>query len=257
MDLDSLKAKVGPLPVWGWGALLGALLVGYFYVSGKFPGDAATPATDSTGQADSGVDTSGGSVPINSGGLTPDTSNAAAPVASDPTNGDWLVQAVKAAVARGIPATTAQQALTRYLNGESLSAAQKAIVDVAVAALGVPPEGTPEPDVPAPAVAQSAVSYGTTMTYSFPKSVKVGQEFNVAVTVKARDSRAGTPTGTVVVSMSGGHTFKGGVSSNGSVNIQAKFPKNPGPLGYIRIVYTPSGKWQGFNSPSLPISVHK
>ncbi len=76
------------------------------------------------------------------------------------TNAQWARQAAQELIAQGVDPVEVENALSNYLNGKDLTAAQKAIVSKALQEIGSPPEGvltvsapaTPTPaPVPAPA----------------------------------------------------------------------------------------------------------
>lgn len=153
--------KLGPLPVWGWGALLGLAVVGYMYYKNRSSSSAAAvPATNDAGA------TTGGSV-------TPDlTANDlgtvgdyTGQVTTTPTAGSvtdnttWEVQAVAYMVTQGKNPLSVQQALDAYLNGTPLSWTQQQLVTTVVSKYGLPPQGvtSDSPLAPAPVATPTPV----------------------------------------------------------------------------------------------------
>lgn len=135
-----LKAKIGPFPAYVWGGIIGLVIVGYLYtrsskakITGASPSPAASNPLD--GAFTPGT-TSGG------GGGGGSTSN---PSGSLINNAVWLTQGVAYLTGRGNSPLAAQQALGRYLNGETLSAADAALVNVWIVKQGTPPESVMTP----------------------------------------------------------------------------------------------------------------
>lgn len=136
--LDRLTEKVGPLPVWGWGGIVGVLIIAYLYFTnwrGVSGGESSGKGGGSAGSSDAIWDAYHGA----GGGATPGVTTGPEPIAS---NLQWLAQGVRVAVSQGYPGTTAQVALQRFLAGESLTTSQQAIVNAVIAVIGPPPEGT-------------------------------------------------------------------------------------------------------------------
>jgi hypothetical protein len=146
-DFD-LKAKVGPLPVWGWGVLVAVLaLVAYYLYSrnrGAAGGDTGvvpTTSIDASGYHTSGLSGSG---------------TASLPTTTAETNTGWIARLTRqVADILGASPSDVQRALTKYVNGESYTTAEKAYIDKAIAIGMAPPEGVYNvgeqiPDAPAP-----------------------------------------------------------------------------------------------------------
>jgi hypothetical protein len=134
--------KIGGAPVWVWGVVGAAAVIGFVWYRNRAASSAAAPAV---------VD------PTTAGPtLDPGTGLPASPGSGDtttPAPADWLSAALSAAATGGVTHIVALQALQRFLEGLPLSAAQVAIVDRAIAAVGLPPGFTPEVQTPAPAPA--------------------------------------------------------------------------------------------------------
>lgn len=164
---DALTTKIGPLPAWVYGLSLGVGINAVrWYRNRNAP--AAEPVSDGTDDAagatpdtPTGYDSGLGfvSAPGTVGGYTMPTSYQANPggvivdsnggttaptVASGPlNNGDWQRRSFDVLVAEGYAPTSVQTALTKYLTGEPVTAAEEAMVSMALRRVGSPPEGAP------------------------------------------------------------------------------------------------------------------
>ena len=145
-----LKKNLGPLPVWAWGVILGALIAAYIWFGHSRSGDSAdedstaAPNSNSLGDAIDGAFRIGGVWNGNSGGEG-DTNDD-----SMDTNAAWGFRAVASLVSDGVSPIAAQQAIGNYLDGEALTTEQSALVDKAIRAIGQPPNrpDTPKVDTP-------------------------------------------------------------------------------------------------------------
>jgi len=140
---DNLGKDLGPLPVWVWGAGIGAVVVGVMYFRNRSSNKAVTTAgasvTDPTVAAQSGLNAFSAAYSGAGGGLntTPTTTDQTA------TNALWLRQAMIWGSGNGLGSmTTIETALKAYLNGNALTSAQDSIVNAILSAVGQPPEGS-------------------------------------------------------------------------------------------------------------------
>lgn len=143
MPLD-LFAKMGPLPVWAWGALA---VGGYLYWSHTHAAS-ATPTTDTPVDATAydpnatdgtyaNVDPSSAGYDygsVNSGGYTGTVTGTAYA-----SNQAWAVAAIQQLISAGVPASTATSAVTHYLSGMQLTPDEGNAVNEGIALLGPPP----------------------------------------------------------------------------------------------------------------------
>jgi LysM domain-containing protein len=141
-DMPDLGKKVGPLPMGAWIAVVGAgLFIGYRI--NKSMAAKQTPADQQL--VEDGVGTGGGTfLPINPPSSTP--------VESEPeTNMSWQQKAVQWLISHNYDPLVAQNAVGKFLNGQTLSPTESAMLAFVIGALGPPPEGasTP-PDSPQP-----------------------------------------------------------------------------------------------------------
>lgn len=127
---ESLMRKLGPLPVWAWGVLLGlAILIGVYYYNNQRKSENAGNTVVST---DDVLGTLAGE---------PAEQVAVAPETTFETNTSWRAKAVMFLIGRAISPLTAQRALDKYLQGEPLTAEEGAIVNTAITNFGLPPDG--------------------------------------------------------------------------------------------------------------------
>jgi hypothetical protein len=150
-----LGKQVGPLPMGGWLVVIaGGLGVGYV-INRNMAKNASSSEQDPTQLTESGTGGGGGQfiyTPPSTG------SENTAPE----TNATWGTKAKNWLIAppQSVSPTVADNAIRKYLSGQSLSLAERAIVDLALVRFGVPPdfippfeEGEePEEDVVLPAV---------------------------------------------------------------------------------------------------------
>jgi hypothetical protein len=170
---SGLKGKIGPVPIWVIALGVGGTAAAGYYVYARRSGAAGDSSTgtaetaavsgivaDGTMPEASTSDQSYGTV-----GYTPsadsqpvDTGTPVNPSTS--TNSAWLSKAVTAvAGSTSMSRSDIVAGLTKYLNGEPITVAEKGYVDRALSLIGLPPEGTsgvssvippPAPKPPAP-----------------------------------------------------------------------------------------------------------
>lgn len=190
---DTVGKKLGPLPVWAWGLFIGGAFVIWYWVSNKDLGSGTTPVDgDLTTEAPPSGDFS--TVPVIPG---------AAPIEDENTNGEWLIQAMNAVSKSGVSFLAAQTALTKYLNGDTLTAQQEQIVNKAIGLVGPPPEGTASaPDV-TPEPGDVTVNWATKTNVGVRSPVKYGSTVIVGVGVDWVDPKGHTskPQGKVTISL--------------------------------------------------------
>lgn len=129
MALD-FKAKLGPLPVWGWGIVgVVVVLLGYQFFSrtGSGSGTSGSSALDGSGYQTAGIQ--GGSA----SGVDP----------LPETNQGWLARVSRlVAGANSASPSAVYAALYKYVTGQDYSQQEKAYIDQAISMGGAPPEGT-------------------------------------------------------------------------------------------------------------------
>jgi hypothetical protein len=143
----NLGKQYGPLPLGGWIAvIIGGLGIGYFINrsqgsgsdSGESDPESETPVGDPSGAG-------GGQYIYDppTGVTPPSTSEITDNLTWGKRAKDYL------SALPGVDAVTAGNAIERYLSGMSLSVAERALVNLAIAQFGNPPEGvTPVDDTP-------------------------------------------------------------------------------------------------------------
>ena len=129
-----LGKQIGPLPLGAWIVVVGGGL-GIAYYTRR---DSGPPVEVEDTGSDPGVGT--GAV----GGWTPTTPGEQAPVAGAPTtNEEWAVQATRFLIASNYDPINADSAVRNYVSGSSLSVSETALIAVALARFGPPPQVLP------------------------------------------------------------------------------------------------------------------
>ncbi len=129
MEFD-IKQKMGPLPVWGWGLIIGALALVAYYLMNRGSND-GNYASDGVNLDATGYSTSGLSGPK-------ELSEAA-----EATNDGWLADAsARVAGALAVSPSDVRAALYKWLTGQDYTQAEKAWIDKALETAGSPPQGT-------------------------------------------------------------------------------------------------------------------
>lgn len=145
----NLGHKVGPLPVGAWvGAIAAGLAISWYL---RRNGGGSSTSADTSGEtvAPTEADTSGTggaavSTPGYAGGVSGPTSDATGPDSQAiETNAQWRQQAVKYLVGAGVGAIQAEQAVTNFLAGGTLTHEQADNINKAVAAIGPAPDAVP------------------------------------------------------------------------------------------------------------------
>lgn len=142
---DAFTKKIGPLPGWGWAAIVVGGAWGFHLYKTKYGvGTAATaapstadPSATSTGYAGGGGQNDAGITPGGSGSVAQSPTGSPAVT----TNAQWARATADGMIAGGSNPTDVTNALSNYLNGRSLNATQQAIVNMALTHYGSPPEG--------------------------------------------------------------------------------------------------------------------
>jgi hypothetical protein len=166
---DTLTERLGPLPVWAWGAIAGGTIAAGRYVYGRVRGSSApAESADVSGPAAVAAPASIAETSSLSGSFMAagtyvppaDSSFVTSPAASTsplyPTSNDeWVRMATPLVVERSSNSNVAVlDGLTKYVNGEALTAREAEIVELAIKAVGVPPYSvapvTVKPAVTAP-----------------------------------------------------------------------------------------------------------
>lgn len=133
--LAAVTSKAGHLPPVAWVGVVGAgLALGL--ILRKRTSSSTTPVAVASGPTVAGV------VPVDTVGLAQSAANAVTQGAPT-TNLEWQNQAITRMVAAGQDPAVTQSAITKFLGGLELTPQEAAIVKMAIAALGPPPEGAP------------------------------------------------------------------------------------------------------------------
>lgn len=186
-----LHGKIGPLPVYAWGGLIGLGAVGFMYWrSSKAASTAAAPAADTSAATTDSID----------GAFTPGTTSGSG-TASDvtdtgtsdtsalPTNQTWLSQGVAFLSGAGVSALNAQRNLSDYLNGITLTASQAASIEPWLSKAGLPPEGAPTPHIlPAPKAPAATIAPVGHVTGTPPAPTKAAKAPTLTYHVQQGDT---------------------------------------------------------------------
>lgn len=150
-----LTRKVGPLPVWAYGAIVAALVWGYYLLTKREidPVDTPNGFGDDAGQDAGSWDEFFGNIPDTNTGAVGNGSGGSAvtPGSTMPTdNADWARKAAQHLVSLNYEGVTVSNAVTKYLTGEELTLGERALIAQAIARWGIPPEGVPPVVAPPP-----------------------------------------------------------------------------------------------------------
>lgn len=163
---ENMTKKMGPFPVWVWGVLIGGSFVLWYWVSQRDAGQSAL--------ADSVEDSEVGTVAPPSGDF--DTVPIMPPsdgVVDEATNLEWSIQALNSVTGTGVSLLAAQTAISKYLNGQTLSSAEGKIIETILSKIGAPPEGVSTPDVTPGPKPPAAVNYATKTYLNGPSKVGI------------------------------------------------------------------------------------
>lgn len=256
------KGKIGPLPVWTWGLIIGGFFVVWMWVANRnSPVDVEATTEAPSQDADYGgsvVEGSYGSdfstVPV----VTPGQTEA---VTGSETNADWLRKAIAAVVDQGTVSTlSAQTALQKYLAGQSLSAAEASIVNAATAKVGIPPEGVDTPDAAEPVTPDTSVGFGTKTTLSAPTTMKSGTTYPITATVAWADpqNHTMTPKGWVYFIVDGKKVRRAYAINGKATSIlrpSKGTPQGKDGLYQVRASFEPTGRTQASSSNTVNIRI--
>ena len=145
----TLTSKVGGVPVWAIGVGFALVILAALWYRNKVRNAADSTSEDVTspdGSTPTDVSSVNGN-PIDDL-LSSDPTNSAYPVGltaqgtpAPITNAQWSRLALDELIAKGDDPTLVSNALSKYLEGETLSAAEQGIVNLALQVFGAPPEG--------------------------------------------------------------------------------------------------------------------
>jgi LysM domain-containing protein len=149
MEQSPLRAEIGGIPAWQIGIGLAAVIVGWSYWRGR--GRKPTGTTEPTEPLVGNVDDQAGyGLPSGAIGtyLGNDPTNPAYPTGMTPrgipgpvTNEQWARLAFDELVSKGDDPSLVATALWKYINSNTLSPAENAVVNMALQLFGAPPEG--------------------------------------------------------------------------------------------------------------------
>ena len=134
---DTLGQKLGPLPVWTWGVVVGVGVVAYVWISKASESQTVMQPSDAMLRPVAGDSSALDSAFYARSGAS-GTYPSEAPAE---TNLTWLTTVQSVLAGKGYAPLDISNALNRYLNGESLSDSDQRIVNEALTAKGLPPDG--------------------------------------------------------------------------------------------------------------------
>lgn len=134
----SLTHKLGPLPVYAWGLIGAGIFVGY-YVYKKRTSSSGDSATGSAADLLAGGSTDGGS---GTGELATTGGSSTGNGGSDsPSLAQWGANVSNWLAGQGATPQDADNAISAYINGQTLTADQETLVNKGLAQFGAPPSG--------------------------------------------------------------------------------------------------------------------
>lgn len=147
---DTLKQKAGPLPVWAWGVIVGVIVVAgmYWYSSKSASNGSVTDDSELLAYPDLDGGSGDGSGSNTGTVVTGGTGSSGAQEFTSSLA--WMTYAVAALIKDGFSPLAVQSALSKYLSGDTLSASEQQIVNIAITRYGMPPFGTDGPPSLAP-----------------------------------------------------------------------------------------------------------
>lgn len=170
----TLTTKLGPAPVWLWGAAGASTMIVARKVlerrrAAAAADSVAAAASDDTATAQGAtaattsvlgrVPTAGLYVAGNPGGIYTDDSYGPSPASTRPTtNAGWLQAATDRLVGLNYSPSLVADALGAFLSGAPVTVAQEAIYNSAVREVGTPPDGIPQ-------ISRAVTTPVTTPTY--------------------------------------------------------------------------------------------
>lgn len=135
-----LTKKAGPLPVWGWGLIIGAVIVGYMYYRNNAGGGSSSTYSTGTAPLDPNAVDNAGLYSGDNANASLANQNTQAASNGLRTNVAWLRAAVQYETGKGRNALTVQRALMKYLSGLKLTIEQEHIVNSVLTGVGLPPK---------------------------------------------------------------------------------------------------------------------
>jgi Fibronectin type III domain len=254
--LGFLGQKVGPLPLGVW---MGIALVVWLYLQRK-QGTTAGQATDPAGNVGtidpatgyvygSTQDTAaagGGGIGGGGGTTSTDVTSGSTTAGQYTDNNAWGRAAVQYLVGLGVDPSQANEAVQQFLASQQLTAAQQGDVNLAIQALGAPPNlpgpiGTTPGQIVTPVTGNGTTVYASnppTGLVATPSTGTVALKWNAVTNAAGYVVSYGTDSG----------------ASGGSLNVSSAVTSttvpglNPGTLYYFRVQASPARPGDGFAS---------
>lgn len=259
MDMEFLKKKAGPLTYGEWSLVgAGGIAIAYWYRKKT----AAASATANAGNAYDPLNN--GSVPTAGSGLGSLLSSLGTTGSQYSSNSEWGNAAVNALTGAGVAPGTAEQAISDYLAGNVLTAAEQSLVSQAIGLIGSPPGG-PLGLVNANTNATGTTTTGSTGTVNNnPAGGTTTTDTGTGTTYTGTTGSTGTTT---TPAIGGTYTVQKGdnwitVAQRAGVTeaalLAANAARGPGALAIGETLYLPVGAGNpavGYVAPSTPTNV--
>jgi len=147
------------MPGWAYVLIIVAVAYGVYYYRSRSNGAAVGSPVSASVASNNGVETPvSATSPASTYNGTNTTENA---FPSANTNAIWARNTTNSLVSQGSDPTLVSNAVSKYLSGAALTAAERAVINTAITKFGVPPEGViavketpapaPKPAAPKPA----------------------------------------------------------------------------------------------------------
>jgi hypothetical protein len=146
--LPDLGKMYGPLPLGAWIVVVGVgggIAYWNYRSSAGGSGDEPIEVEDGSGQPGVGTGAVGGWTPT-----VPGPSDQGLPEQAVTTNDQWAVRAINSLIASNYPAGLADSAIRKYISGTQTSVTEYALVQIALARWGSPPQPLPPDEGPPP-----------------------------------------------------------------------------------------------------------
>jgi hypothetical protein len=255
--LSVAKTKVGPLPLGVWGVLgLGIFLyIQHRQAAGAGTAGTGTDPAGNVGAIDpatgyvygSAEDTAalGQSSSID-GGTSSSTGSGSTTAGTYATNNDWSRAAINYLVGLGEDPTVVSQAIQQYLSSQNLTTEQQAAVNLAIQALGPPPDlPGPSEQNPTPVTGGS----GTVNASNPPTGVTVSGNVS-STTLSVKWNAVANATGyTIAMGSDPGATNGGTTTAPGTQPAVTIGNLRPGTKYYFRVQATPAATGAPWGGP--------
>lgn len=168
-----LTGKLGPLPVWAWGSILGVGVLGFYLLRNRASATTATPAKATDGSALDSI----GYVTAGLGNPPTNTDNSSSNASGSPQdNTSWINTAATAVAAQMTASSSAVlDTLNRYVySGGTFTGQEQKWIDTAINLKGAPPQGTNGTPTFSGSNATATSGYNKSSSYTFVETPNNG-----------------------------------------------------------------------------------